>query len=186
MELETFEIIKHPKIDYQFADFENEDWGYSYGGDHETGVKGITIYKGKAEVNNNTLVLHAKSAINMSSIFAKFKKLTYTLNKSDELNVILGYDYQGCFSYKGIQLDSIQKKIYYIERETYTNIKKEEIGDLKELSDLVKVILDINKQVMILNDATYDVSNIHAEGGALVIVNDSDKDISLLSVTAGE
>ena len=186
LELETFEIVKHPEIDYQFANFENEDWGYSFGGDHETRVKGITIYKGKAEVNNNALVLHAKSAINMSSIFARFKKLTYTLNKSDELNVTLGYDYQGCFSYKGIQLDSIQKKIYYIERETYTNIKKVEVGDLKELSGLVKVTLDINKQVMILNDESLDVSNIHAEGGALVIINDSDKDISLLSVTAGE
>ena len=61
-----------------------------------------------------------------------------------------------------------------------------DIGDLKELSGLVKVTLDINKQVMILNDESYDVSNIHAEGGALVIINDSDKDISLLSVTAGE
>ena len=39
---------------------------------------------------------------------------------------------------------------------------------------------------MILNDESYDVSNMHAEGGALVIINDSDKDISLLSVTAGE
>ena len=184
--LDYFEIEKQPHFEYKATDLEAEDWGLNFDGNHERGIRGLDIYRGKAYLTRDALILKDHSAFNISSVYAKFKKVGFELEINSDSNFTLAYAWNGTYHYRGIIFDMNEQDLKFVHRDSYLDglMRHIEYADYK---DKVKIEIDLEERKLVIEHGefidTYSLSDdITSEQGAIALINEGNSDLHITNI----
>ncbi len=184
--LDYFKIEKHPQFEYKATDLEVEDWGLNFDGNHERGIRGLDIYRGKAYLTKDSIILKDHSAFNISSVYAKFKKVGFELEMNSDSNFTLAYAWNGSYDYTGIIFDMTKQEIKFVDRDSHSDVFKRQI-EYAEYRGKVKIEVDLEERQLLVEygeiTETYSLSNdITSEQGAIALINEGDSDLYITNI----
>ncbi len=184
--LDYFNIEKHPHFEYKAKDLKVEDWGLNFDGNHEKGIRGLDIYRGKAYLTSDELILKDHSAFNVSSVYAKFKKIELELEVNDKSNFTLAFDWNGTFDYRGFIFDLDKQELKFICRKSHSDAYVRHEGEIT-FSEKIKIIIDFAENEF---DVEYNnmvesyllSDDVISEYGAIALINEGESDLVITSI----